>query len=597
MQKQEADILIANAAADVMNQRIFSKVKSSLIGLYSDREDFYKRVQFDYDGHAIRTGVIDRKSYKKICAVLSSYKDDYTFGEIMAGFSDVFCTAIVDMIIIEKRGKKKNMELKIGFPEEPDGAFLTKILAFTEYLNDVCDMNTLGYINERLDSFLEKKLPANFPPELLGEVKRLYMNNMMFLEGYKNRTATVIKESEDDKALIGKFSCNTAFYDACLYGMRGLFEPTFFENDFDIDMFKSCFDMNTEDYARNECLLSAFDKFNVDVIPTKEMVDNFKMGGYTPEEISNMGVYACMRSCFARSMLGMQKYSDEQRFIQSIGLTKQEIRRIIASTYLWAEKVGINVPVYPENSVKCSLLINDMVQNGVALLLRKSRKNSLASTYNAQNRDEKAAAKGEKKKESSNLQRVLEENKRLQSSLNQANLDLKAKKDIEKVVRGEMSDMRKDFEARLKELEAELEKTKAENIDLQKQLDDEEFVSDDNDGITKEDILKAGKGKTVLVWGIRTEIADRLIAEYGDMVNCIATDDYQNGLLPSGALEKCDAAIIVTNYSSHSRYWKARDEIKASGVPYAHLRRNINSPERIGKLIWKVLSGEENRNL
>ena len=293
----------------------------------------------------------------------------------------------------------------------------------------------------------------------------------------------------------------------------------------------------------------------------------------------------------------MQKYSDEQRFIQSVGLTKQEIRRIIASTYLWAEKIGINVPAYPENSVKCSLLINDMVQNGVALLLRKSRKNSLASTYNAQNRDEKAAAKGEKKKESSNLQRVLEENKRLQSSLSQANLDLKAKKDIEKVVRGEMSDMRKDFEARLRELEAELEKTKAENIDLQKQLDDEEFVSDDNDSITKEDILKAGKGKTVLVWGIRTEIADRLIAEYGDMVNCIATDDYQNGLLPSGAVEKCDAAIIVTNYSSHSRYWKARDEIKASGVPYAHLRRNINSPERIGKLIWKVLSGEENRNL
>ena len=597
MQKQEADILIANAAADIMNQRIFSKVKSSLIGLYGDREDFYKRVQFDYDGHAIRTGVIDRKSYKKICAVLSSYNDDYTFGEIMAGFSDVFCTAIVDMIIIEKRGKKKNMELKVAFPEEPDGAFLTKILAFTEYLNDVCGMNTLSYINERLDSLLEKKLPANFPPELFGEVKRLYMNNAMFLEGYKNRTATMIKESEDDKALIGKFSCNTKFYEACLYGMRGLFEPMFYENDFDIETFKVCFDMNTEDYARTECLLSAFDKFDTDIIPTNEMVENFRAGGYNSEDIRNMGVYACMRSCFARSMLGMQKYSDEQRFIQSVGLTKQEIRRIIASTYLWAEKVGINVPAYPENSVKCSLLINDMVQNGVALLLRKSRKNSLASTYNAQNRDEKATAKGEKKKESSNLQRVLEENKRLQSSLNQANLDLKAKKDIEKVVRGEMSDMRKDFEARLRELEAELEKTKAENIDLQKQLDDEEFVSDDNDDITKEDILKAGKGKTVLVWGIRTEIADRLIAEYGDMVNCIATDDYQNGLLPSGAVEKCDAAIIVTNYSSHSRYWKARDEIKASGVPYAHLRRNINSPERIGKLIWKVLSGEENRNL
>ena len=62
MEKQKADILIANAAEDVMNQRIFSKVKSSLIGLYGDREDFYKRVQFDYDGHAIRTGVIDRKS-------------------------------------------------------------------------------------------------------------------------------------------------------------------------------------------------------------------------------------------------------------------------------------------------------------------------------------------------------------------------------------------------------------------------------------------------------------------------------------------------------------------------------------------------------
>ena len=54
MEKQKADILIANAAADVMNQRIFSKVKSSLIGLYGDREDFYKRVQFDYDGHARR---------------------------------------------------------------------------------------------------------------------------------------------------------------------------------------------------------------------------------------------------------------------------------------------------------------------------------------------------------------------------------------------------------------------------------------------------------------------------------------------------------------------------------------------------------------
>ena len=351
MQKQEADILIANAAADIMNQRIFSKVKSSLIGLYSDREDFYKRVQFDYDGHAIRTGVIDRKSYKKICAVLSSYNDDYTFGEITAGFSDVFCTAIVDMIIIEKRGKKKNMELKIGFPEEPDGSFLTKILAFTEYLNDVCGMNTLSYINERLDSFLEKKLPANFPSELVSEVKRLYMNNAMFLEGYKNRTATMIKESEDDKALIGKFSCNTKFYEACLYGMRGLFEPMFYENDFDIETFKACFDMNTEDYARTERLLSAFDKFDTDIIPTNEMVENFRAGGYNSEDITNMGVYACMRSCFARSMLGMQKYSDEQRFIQSVGLTKQEIRRIIASTYLWAEKVGINVPAYPENSV------------------------------------------------------------------------------------------------------------------------------------------------------------------------------------------------------------------------------------------------------
>ena len=134
--------------------------------------------------------------------------------------------------------------------------------------------------------------------------------------------------------------------------------------------------------------------------------------------------------------------------------------------------------------------------------------------------------------------------------------------------------------------------------DLQKQLDDDEFASDEEQVITKEDVLSAAEGKIVLVWGIRPEIAERLTSEYPDIVNCIIMEDgRQSGGIPNGALEKVDAAIIVTNFSSHGMYYKARDEIKASGVPYAHARKNVNSPDRFGRLMWKVLTGTDNRNL
>ena len=601
--KREMNMMIANTASDIMNYKLFSKTKTALIALYNDRESFYGNIKADFDEDSVRLGITDRKSYGKLCSVLSSYNDEYTLNEIVSCFQSAFYDGMNNLIVMNKLGKKKNLRLEIGFAEEPDGPLLAKLLSFYEYMTDVCGVNVVSNIASGAENFALKKFPPDakfvYPDGLIEDVKHLCMNNILFLDKYKTSSTGAIEEADDDKVLISKFSCDTRFYDACFYGMQGLFDPSFYENSLAIDMLKSCFDMSTEDFAMTGTLLSAFSKFDVDIVPKKSVVDGFKSGGYNDEEVERIGVYACMRSCFARSMLGTYKYSDDLRLIYGTGLTKQEIRRIIASTYLWAENMGISMPTHPENTPKCSLLINDMVQNGIGLLIKKNRKNALISAYNSQKRNEKAAAKSEtkKSKESSNLERVLEENKRLQTSLNQVKADLKTKKDIEKSVRGEMAEMRKGFETKLKELEEELEKTKTENSDLQSQLDDAEFVSDDDSEITKEDILKAAEGKTVLVWGIRTEIAERLVAEYGEVVNCIATDDYQNGLLPSGAVDKCDAAIIVTNYSSHSRYWKARDEIKASGVPYAHLRRNINSPERIGRLIWKVLTSEENRNL
>ena len=239
-----------------------------------------------------------------------------------------------------------------------------------------------------------------------------------------------------------------------------------------------------------------------------------------------------------------------------------------------------------------------MVQSAFALLLRKSRKNALQTAYKQADRDAKLAAKGEGKRkekhsgDAARLERLIAENKNLIDEQKKLKAEIKAKKDVEKKVRGEVLEEKRGVEARLAEAEAELEKLRAENDELKAELEDTD-VALSEDTITKEDIQNVVRGKKILVWGARPEIADRLKEEYGDSVECVITGASQSsGNIPNGLLDKCDAVIISTNHTSHSMYYKAKEEIQASGLPCAHARKNVNSPERFGRLMYRALVGE-----
>ena len=600
IQTQDKNMIVARLAADLMNKKIYTKVKRDVLDLYTSRDGFYKKARFDVAEQMARMGIRDRKTYESLVSILSSYSDEFTVGEMKAHFFYLFLRNTFESIQIEEDDEK----IAITLPGDPNNDFLTDMLSFGDYLVNLCEVDLLANLGDELTFFMSKGKREMPPLDIVLQIRQFCSRRLGPFCKLLKMKAEKIGDSNSDKNLITGFYPNTPFYDVCFYAMRAIFEPGFISSDKDLSEFDPKMICDRTIFVEAEHIIhSSLDKMKGNIIANEEFRSDLRNVGNDENRVNCLAVYASMCSWLVHSMIGGQKYADDIRILETTHLTKQEIRKVIASTLLWADRSGIPVPEdVMDDATVSSLLANDMVRGGIEMVLRKNRKECILSAQKQTERDEKVSAKAAKKdtgeKKSNGLERVIEENRNLKLEEQKLRQDLKSKKDIEKKMKGEMSEMKKDFEAKLKKLRQELEKTKAENEELQKQLDDDEFASDEEQVITKEDVLSAAEGKKVLVWGIRPEIAERLTSEYPDIVNCIIMEDgRQSGGIPNGALEKVDAAIIVTNFSSHGMYYKARDEIKASGVPYAHARKNVNSPDRFGRLMWKVLTGIDNRNL
>ena len=599
MYKEDRNILVSRLAADILNKKIYTKVRREVLDLYTSRDSFYKKPRVDVVEQVARIGIKERKNYEALMAVLSAYSDQFTADELKGHFYNLFFDNMFDSVNVNQ--EEESVELV--FPSEPDFTFISEVLSLGDYLINLCNINLLDNLSEELDSFLDKKVNSKPPLDVILRLRQFSFIHLKPLCEIIERKTETVSVSDSDKDLITRFHPDTPFYDACFYAMRAIFEQGFISSDEDLSEFepriKCDLVMNVE---TDHIISSALEKLKGNVLCNADFRSDLRKANQDEDRVNRIVMYVCMQSWLVHTMIGGQKHADDLRILETTHLTKQEIRRVIASTFLWAERNGITPPdAVMEDAMLSSLLANDMVRGGFDMVLRKNRKDSIMIIQKQVDREEKATAKNTDKtsaKKSNGLERVLEENSRLKSSEQQLRQELKSKKDIEKKMKGEMSDMKKDLEAKIKKLRQELEKTKAENEELQQQLLDDEFASDESTNITKEDVLSVAEGKKVLVWGIRPEIAERLSNEYPDIVNCIIMEDGRgSGNIPSGALDKCDAAIIVTNYSSHGMYYKARDEIKASGLPYAHARKNVNSPDRFGRLMWKVLTGIGNRNL
>lgn len=236
------------------------------------------------------------------------------------------------------------------------------------------------------------------------------------------------------------------------------------------------------------------------------------------------------------------------------------------------------------------------------MILRKNRYNSVNVLLNQIEKLEKGAASNKPKENvqtssKSSVDKLINKNNELEQEIRRLRNDLKDKKNIEKSYKSEISELRKEYETKLSEMKDELDRTISEKTALEEQIIDDE-LEQNNDSITKADIMSALKGKKVLVWGLRPETADKLNKEYPDALNCVALDSSHKDVdIPVSLLESSDAAIIVTSYAGHGSYWKARDMIKESGIPYAHARKNTNNPERFGRLMYKILTEETHRNI
>lgn len=600
MHKQDKNLLIGRLTADLLSRKVYTKVKRELLDLYNSRSDFYKKPRFDVTEQMARMSVRERKTYEPLAAVLSAYSDKFTVDEIKGHFFHLFFKNIFDSVEVNEEPDG----VEFIFPAESDFAFLADVLSMGDYLVNLCDVDLLSEMGEHMDIFVQKEMKTTPPPEVIVKLKQFCFMRLKPVCEILQKKDERAGEDHSDKDLVTRFHPDTPFYDVCFYAMRALFEPGFVSSDEDLSVFAPRLRCDvTMNLESDHIIHSSLDRLRGNILSNADFRSDLRKTNQDEHRIDCLAMYVCMYSWLTHSMIGGQKYADDLRILEATSLTKQEIRKVIAATFLWADRNGITVPeTVMSDPTLSSLLANDMVRGGFEMVLRKNRKDSVVLAQKQSDRDEKTAKKEESKgsaaKKSNGLERVLEENSKLKREEQQLRQDLKSKKDIEKRMKGEMSDMKKDLEAKIKKLKQELEKTKAENEELQKQLDDDEFVSDEERTITKEDVLSVAKGKKVLVWGIRPEIAERLSNEYPDIVNCIIMEDgRQSGGIPSGALDKCDAAIIVTNYSSHGMYYKARDEIKASGLPYAHARKNVNSPDRFGRLMWKVLTGIDNRNL
>ena len=88
--KPNTDRLITIATTDIMNYKVYSKMKASLIDLYKSRVDFYDKARFDFNEHVSVMGLSDRKTFKMIASVLASYKDTFTKNEIKDMFFITF---------------------------------------------------------------------------------------------------------------------------------------------------------------------------------------------------------------------------------------------------------------------------------------------------------------------------------------------------------------------------------------------------------------------------------------------------------------------------------------------------------------------------
>ena len=607
--KPNTDRLITIATTDIMNYKVYSKMKASLIDLYKSRVDFYDKARFDFNEHVSVMGLSDRKTFKMIASVLASYKDTFTKNEI----KDMFFELFVKESLMQVDVNEDEDRISFSVAGEPPMAFFAEIVPVANYLRVCCGSDMIADADASLEKLFETKT-KDMPDELKAATKQ----GLFIFSKYLN----TVTESETNLAsvdgieltekVLKEIDMQTLFAEACYFALRGLFETGFSSKD---DM---CFDIESRDRMairplyesdallknmRCDKVADLFKQGSKVKMPSEAMqieINGLKLPPMVEqEEDDGVIIYRCMRGFLRHIFFAPAKYVDDYHLLEMNNLTKQEIRRVVASSLYFAGDLGLSVPTTLDGNIQTIMfIINDMVQSAFALLLRKSRKNALQTAYKQADRDAKLAAKGEGKRkekhsgDTARLEKLIAENKNLIDEQKKLKAEIKAKKDIEKKVRGEVLEEKRGVEARLAEAEAELEKLRAENDELKAELEDTD-VALSEDTITKEDIQNVVRGKKILVWGARPEIADRLKEEYGDSVECVITGASQSsGNIPNGLLDKCDAVIISTNHTSHSMYYKAKEEIQASGLPCAHARKNVNSPERFGRLMYRALVGE-----
>ena len=311
---------------------------------------------------------------------------------------------------------------------------------------------------------------------------------------------------------------------------------------------------------------------------------------------SELSVEAMFFSEFARvidSEWGRDTNLDNM--LEDIKLSQAEVKGMVNRAFFHLSQLcGLGGDDFDDflekNPATALFLVSSIVCEYTAAVIEKDRRKAykalLAKPAQKQGSSKKKGSKDDAYGD------LYSENKALKAELLES--ERKIKRETEKYRQAEADARKKAAEAKAekKALEKRLGKEIAEKdaeIELLRELLRSAEVEEQIVHRTEEEFLECIKGKRVLIWGMRKEIADKI--NYDEIV-CLSTDKKSKDMsLTKERLLGYDAVIISTNHTNHSSYFKVVAMVKDAGIPYRHVHKYTNNVERFKDAVCDALKG------
>lgn len=260
-------------------------------------------------------------------------------------------------------------------------------------------------------------------------------------------------------------------------------------------------------------------------------------------------------------------------------LKDKEIRDIVYMAKHGRKIRGMEEPETNSDWLSC---VHEVCILCMEKVITKNFISAIAATCKEKNTNNVTEDGAQKKSLEKTLLSLKNKNERLNKILEEK------EKKYEQIIREQKNNI-KELNSRVYELNKELEcfndteeKNESEDADTNIIVEEENIKNEKAKEYGEKEFIEFIKNHKILIWGVREKTERKYAELYPEL--SFANSDRD---LTFRQVSSYDAVIVNTSYTSHSKYFRARDTIKSAKVPFAVLDNSANNQSQL----WKA--GEE----